>query len=379
VQVADNPALLEQMLNDLRRAPEQYRPTNYWEVHAKRFLPELRRLGLKDFRRRKNSVLGAFGATDPEPLQFDFFYSLVFNNPVSRLLPFQERVLHFFNRLAHARPLSQQSLKYLRRIAPVRTFDYYDVAPEDMRQLSYDFVRREGERVGARPISALEASLAGNPADVFTVQGRSYTMATLFYYLHYVYCSQFIDFENVRTYAELGSGMGKQVEVLRKLHPRTCFFLFDIPPQLYVAERFLSTVFPADVVSYEQTRTLTELPQPEPGRIFIFGSWQFPMLDRAKVDLFWNAASFQEMEPDVVLNYLRSVNQCAAAVFLHEFMEGKEIAVRKGRTGVLQPTTLEHYRQGLSSFELVDLAPSRKPAGHPLPRHSDSFWRRRPA
>jgi putative sugar O-methyltransferase len=378
VQVEDNPALLTLMLNDLRSAPEQYRPTNYWQVHERRFLPELRRLGLRDFRRRRNSVLGSFGATDLEPLQLDFFYSLLFNNPVTRLLPFQERLLHGLNALANARPLSQRTLRHLRRIAPVRTFPYYEVSPEDLRQMSYDSVRREGERVGARPIAELEASLAGNPADVFTVEGRSYTMATLFYYLHYVYCSQFVDFESVRTYAELGSGMGKQVEVLRKLHPRMCFLLFDIPPQLYVCERYLSTVFPGDVVSFEQTRTWTEPPDPVPGRIFMFGSWKFPILERAKVDLFWNAASFQEMEPDVVANYLRYVNQSAAAVFLHEFMEGKEIAVRKGRSGVLQQTTLEHYRRGLSNFELADLAPSRNPAGHPLPLHSDSFWRRRP-
>ena len=377
VQVDDDSALLAAMLSDLETAPEEYRPTNYWQVHERRFLPELQRLGLRDFRRRRNSVLGSFGATDPEPLQLDFFHSVLFNNPVTRLLPFHERVLHFFNRLGHVRPLTQQTLRRCMAIAPVRTFDYYIVSPADLRQMSYDYVRQQGELAGARPIHAFEASLVGNPADVFAMEGRWYTMASLFYYLHYVYCSRFLDFGGVRSYAELGSGMGKQVEVLKKLHPEICFLLFDIPPQLYVCERYLSTVFSGEVVSYERTRTWTEPPQPEPGKIFIFGSWQFPILASAQIDLFWNAASFQEMEPDVVGNYLRYVNQCAATVFLHEFMQGKEIARRKGLAGVLKPTTLEHYRRGLSNFELVDLAPSRKPAGHPLPHHSDSFWRRK--
>src|SRR5688500_5880153 len=152
VQVEDNPALLTLMLNDLRTAPEEYRPTNYWQVHERRFLPELRRLGLKDFRRRNNSVLGSFGATDPEPLQLDFFHSSIFNNPLARLLPFHERMLHFFNKLAHIRPLSQETLRRLRRIAPVKTFDYYDISPQDLRRISYDHVRREGESVGARSI-----------------------------------------------------------------------------------------------------------------------------------------------------------------------------------------------------------------------------------
>ncbi|EMM79683.1 sugar O-methyltransferase domain protein [Leptospira interrogans str. 2006001854] len=34
-----------------------------------------------------------------------------------------------------------------------------------------------------------------------------------------------------------------------------------------------------------------------------------------KIDLFWNAASFQEMEPDVVSNYLTIVNESAKAIF----------------------------------------------------------------
>jgi putative sugar O-methyltransferase len=238
-------------------------------------------------------------------------------------------------------------------------------------------VRAEAQKVGAKPIESFEASTAGNPEDCFQIAGRTYTMATFFYYLHYVYCRRFIDFDQVRIYVELGTGMGKQVEVLRKLHPGMSFLLFDIPPQLYVAECFLDTVFPGDVISYEQTRDWTTLPEVQPGKIYMFGSWKFPLLDHARMDLFWNAASLQEMEPDVVANYLRPINAAASHVFLHEFMQGQGVAGRKGASGVLEPTTLEHYRAALSNFDLIDLSPSRKPAGHLLLNHSDSFWTRR--
>lgn len=377
MQVIEKPELLDLMLEDLRRAPPEYRPTNYWEHHARHFLPELKQLGLRDFRRRKNSVLSSFGATDLDPLQVDFAYSLAFNNPLTRALPFHENLLRALNSLAHVKPMSPQGVRRLKRLLPVQTNYYYDVAPEDLRQISYDFVRAEGARVGARPIDAFDASLAGNPEDVFEIGGRTYTMATFFYYLHYVYGSQFLRFDDVRLYVELGSGMGKQVEVLKKLHPGISFMLFDIPPQLYVAECYLGTVFPGDVVSYQHTRDWTGLPALEAGKIYLCGSWKFPLLEGAAIDLFWNAASFQEMEPDVVANYLRPINLTARNVFLHEFMEGKELARKKGQSGVLEPTTLEHYRSALSNFELVDLSPSRKPAGHRLPHHSDSFWKRK--
>jgi putative sugar O-methyltransferase len=377
MQVVDKPELLDLMLQDLRRAPEEYRPTNFWEVHARNFLPELTRLGLRDFRRRKNSVLGSFGATDPEPLQIDFRHSVAVSNRLTRQLPFHDRMLRALNSLAHRRPVSDAGLKRLQRVLPVRTSVYYEITPDDLRQMAYDYVRARAEKAGARPIHELEVSLAGNPEDVFEIEGRTYTMATFFYYLHYVYARQFIDFDGVKVFVELGSGMGKQVEVIRKLHPNVCFLLFDIPPQLYVGERYLDTVFPGDVVSYATTRDLSVPPAIEPGKIFMFGAWQFPLLERQRIDLFWNAASFQEMEPNVVANYLRTVNGQADAVFLHEIMHGQELATRKGAGGVLQQTTLEHYRRGLPDFDLVDVSPSRQPAGHLLPHHSDSFWRRK--
>jgi putative sugar O-methyltransferase len=377
MQVVDRPDLLNLMLNDLRAAPAEYRPTNYWEVHERHFLPELTQRGLRDFRRRRNSVLGSFGATDPNALQIDFHHSVAVSNRLTRNLPFHDGLLRALNSLAHIRPISRAGLTRLSRLLPIKSSTYYEITPEDLQQISYDYVRARAAQVGARPIEALEASLAGNPEDVFTVEGRVYTMATLFYYLHYVYNRRFIDFDDVRVYVELGSGMGKQVEVLKKLHPNMSFLLFDIPPQLYVCERYLDTVFPGDVVSYQATRELSVPPALDPGKIYMFGAWQFPILDHVKIDLFWNAASFQEMEPDVVANYLRRVNERAHAVFLHEFMEGKEVARRRGQSGVLEQTTLEHYRRALSNFELMDLAPSRKPAGHLLPLHSDSFWRRK--
>lgn len=63
-QVKDDPELLKLLLDDSISTSELYTPTNYWSFNEKNFLPELQSLGLKDFRRRKNSVLMHFGATD---------------------------------------------------------------------------------------------------------------------------------------------------------------------------------------------------------------------------------------------------------------------------------------------------------------------------
>lgn len=142
-------------------------------------------------------------------------------------------------------------------------------------------------------------------------------------------------------------------------------------------EQYLKAVFPGSVVSYRDTRDMETLPEPQPGTIFMFGNWKFPLLEHTTIDLLWNAASFQEMEPDVVTNYLSYVNDCASNVYLHEAMLGQGVAKARGSPGVLERTTLAHYQRGLPDFEMVDLRPARGRMGQAGTTESDSFWKRK--
>jgi hypothetical protein len=122
---------------------------------------------------------------------------------------------------------------------------------------------------------------------------------------------------------------------------------------------------------------MKSIPKQRDGKIFIFGNWKLPELAFLKYDLFWNSASFQEMEPDVVLNYLKYVNQQTNKyVFLCEAMGGKELATAEGTHGVLEQTTLEHYKKGLIDFQLQDLS---RAIHLPIMRstYSFSFWSRK--
>jgi len=358
-QVPDDPQLLEMMLADMNNGPDIFKPTNYWAVYEKRFLPELRTQGLHDFRRRRHSgVLDALGATDlPLRREIDLCKIKVFGNRFTRRFPRWMRLMESVNAfLNHTLPFDE------------------GVSPEAATLLAFERARAMGVEQGARPLDLLDASLCGNPLDVIRVQGNAYTMSILSYYLQYAYCCRFVDFDRIGVLVELGSGAGKQAEVIKKLHPNIALVLVDIPPQLYVCHQYLRAVFPDDVVPYRESREYDEL-RPQPGKIYILGSWKFPMLDRIGMDVFWNSASFQEMEPEVALNYLSTVNQRGRYVFLREGMEGWEVATRRGRRGVLAPTTLAHYTQGLSNFRLVDLSPSVTPLGR-SEESSDSFWER---
>jgi len=360
MQISDDPELLKLMLEDTSESPDFYKPTNYWALYEKKFLPELEKYGLHDFRRRKSSILSSFGATDLSNSlgQIDLFKNRIFNNRITRKIPLWSKLLSFQNTL-------------LNKTFPVTSA--YKV--EEFERMFYELSRMYGKESGARPIEEFEASLAGNPEQVIKIGPRAYTISILWFYLQYAYCCNFLNFDNIEIMTELGGGAGKQVEVIKKLHPDTCFLLFDIPPQLYVCEQYLSSIFPNDVISYRDTKHMDSLPEDRKGKIFIFGNWKFPILEKTPIDLFWNATSFQEMEPDVVANYLKFVNETARAVYLLEAMEGKEVASKEGSHGVLKQTTMEDYQKGLENFKLRE---GHSPYWPTLTRsnHDFSFWER---
>lgn len=249
-QVADRPELLQLMLDDLAASPAAFKPTNYWSVYERRFLPELVARGLRDFRRRHESVLSSFGATDfrPRGAYVDLSRSRVFGNRVTQHLPGWKRLLSRLNDVLNRDGMSAVRL------------DVYECGLRELQESAFRLTQLYGEHAGARALDSIELSSAGNPEDVFEIAGRAYTMRALYYYLRYAYCCQFVDFDEIDLMVELGSGMGRQIEIVRKLHPRIRVIAFDIPPQLYVCSQFLSAVFPDAVIGYETTRTYRALP-----------------------------------------------------------------------------------------------------------------------
>jgi putative sugar O-methyltransferase len=368
LQVQDDPALLDLMLEDLHEGPELYQPGNYWANYEKLLVPELRTTGLRDFRRRRASIVNTFGAADFDPITAELNAHPA-NPESSGRLRVKRLILELARRV---RPASRA----LRALGA----SYVGASLEGVQQLCYVYAAAYGRSHGARPLEDFSASTAGNPEDVFVVDGRTYTTSMLQSYILYAYCCRFLSFDTIQSVMELGSGSGKQVEVIRKLHPQLSYFLFDIPPQLYVCEQYLRAVFPDSVVSYRETRTFRGLGRPQPGKIYMFGTAKLAELDDLRWDLFWNAASFQEMEPDLVLNYLGFVNrQTGRHVFLEENMHGMHQASRPGEHGVLQRTTMEHYRRGLPDFDLVDLREAidlQRLRTSSKSLYSFSFWNR---
>lgn len=367
-QVDEDPELLRLMMSDSRAALPIYQATNHWQFMERKLTPELRRLGLKDFRRRPRSPLQSFGCVDrlPLPPHIDLFNYRLLNNRYTVRISGYEPLLEHIG-LAISQKLPIVSGIKLRAI--------------DLEKIAFERAEFYASKWGAPPLSNISASIVGNPEWTFEKYGNIYTMSFIQKFIHYAYASQFINFDDVNLFVELGGGAARQIEVILKMHPNMTIMLFDIPPQIYVGQKYLEAVFPGRVVSYRETREYRNMPSPEKGMIYVFGSQQFPLLENASADLFWDAASFQEMEPDAAANYLYCVNRFAKAVFLQEIMAGRPFLAPVGKLGVLKKTVENDYHVGLPDFECIDMSPIIDPvqgeAEDKPGNYFNSFWRRR--
>jgi putative sugar O-methyltransferase len=325
IQPDEQPELLTIMMEDMRRARPLYKPGNYWFNLQENLYQQLLKKGLKDFR-RKNSDMGRFGAVDFDPYE-EFFGTL------------DKKKKDFM------------TWQILMRFA-LKLLGHRD--PEKLVEFAYKKANDYGLERKAKPLAEVSTNRIGNPNNVYEIGNRLYSIVFIWKYLEYAFCTKFLDFDAVSTIMEIGPGAGRQVEVIKQLYPKICFFLLDISPEQYVCEQYLKKLFPNDVVSYKKTREMNKI-EPEEGKIFIIGNWKLPELENLSYDLFWNSGSFDEMEYDTVKNYLSFVNKQSKYVYLKASMTGVRQAGYVGDIGSIKPVTILDMNKMLSNFSLLKM------------------------
>jgi putative sugar O-methyltransferase len=344
-RLEDDPETFDEMLEDMREAPDEYRPTNFWSAYHDESCRIIREQGVGQFRSHHAPIWASFGAV-ADPL------------------------------LGHAKPLLgegkglkpaalRSAKKLVRRLPGLREFvitfekltEAYENQLKMLLELSYHYCFNadpEGR------LTRVGDSGAGSPHIQMKIGERIYTLHFLRYFLQYLYLCRFVDFDTILGIVEIGGGYGGMAEVILKLHPHIVYVDVDIPPQIYIAERYLSACFEGRVQGYLESKKQEEVvPESCEGKqVFTLCPWQLPAL-RGNFDLFINSASFQEMEPSVVENYARHLDRLVSTYgYIRAMPLGAYLAPRQGVRGVLERTTLDHYRKFFHRFELVDDRPA---------------------
>ena len=311
---------LDRLIEAYAAAPEIYQAGRYWKAYEDKIYREIRNADLNELRSGKYPIFGTFG--------------------------FSEAVHHY---PPHIPGWKTSILKLLRSFSMgEKIYLPYGMKLQDVREMAYHHCQVQGRLSGAVPIESIETSTFGAPSDLFSIGGKNYTLQFLSYYLRYCFVQQHRKFNGDEVIVELGSGSGFQLEVLKKMYPELSILCFDLPSPLFLCEFYLGKVFENGVVSSSENIDKQSLDF-QKGKINMFGNWQFPLLENQEIDIFWNAASFGEMEPHIVANYLSIIKGNASSIYLLQARQGKESSQT---SGVVKKILFEDYKSMLDGYAL---------------------------
>jgi putative sugar O-methyltransferase len=337
--------LLGMMLKDLQSAPALYQPTTFWKIGVERICDDLKQFGVENFRNLTSS-LGFFAPKYGFP---DYYLKSEVYQQISEKMVEENRLPQRY-RLA----LDQFFSGELQARSDYRVY-------KATTTLTHPYVDQISE------------STVGNPVEQFVFENRRFSRSLLNYLLGINYLKRFFNLENIKTVMEIGGGYGTLGEILLKDDRNHCFYMnVDIPPTSFVATYYLKQVIGENHIGdyaelkNETTLDIDALSMKYKGVVLC--PWLIPKI-QGQVDLFVNFISFQEMEPEVVQNYLLHVDRLRAKyLLLRNLREGKQKIKKSGGVGVKDPIQGQDYDAFLPNYKLIDT--NTIPFGH---RTEDGF------
>jgi putative sugar O-methyltransferase len=338
LRITDNPALLSRLTEDMKHAPEYWRATEYWQGYGKRITNRIQDVGLTGFRTDWNIIKG-HGLIDP-------------------VLPDPHGGDSRKNRL-------HKILSKLPVFNQVSTFYIDQIQSEVARHKSSHqmLVAMITESLMADPdirekMEHIQEGTAGMGYDDSVNPASSFSLDFLINFSKIAVLDSAIDVLSKKRVLEIGGGHGKFAEIFTKLgtDPDRGYCLIDIPPVLYIATEYLRSEFPDRVVDYEQLVKMDRITDADiKGKILIMPPW---LIDKLEVnfDVFWNAASFQEMEKNVVTEYLDRIAKRCDIVGINSLTYGHA----QGAGGQLEPITLHWLSDEINSRGYRELSLENK-------------------
>ena len=274
---------IDAMFAELQRGDRRARPSLYWEELNKLNLTQIARNGYGNFKR--TIALNYFTWTT--------------------LLPWNSQVLFL---------LRFSSFRRISAIIWHALIDRDTAIVGRLRRTAYDLISLLlweyilQSKMPANLLSLCEPE-EGNPLVIFPRPGLGVTQDLGNSLLEY--CS-FRDVLPARpTILELGAGYGRNAFVILKDQPTARLIIIDIPPALWISERYLSSVFPEKrVFKFREFTDFGEVAEEfERADIVFVLSTQITLLPGGIADLILNVSSLHEMRPDQISFYFEQFDK----------------------------------------------------------------------
>jgi len=179
--------------------------------------------------------------------------------------------------------------------------------------LLLDYVIKNG---GGKYVDLLEEPSEGNPP-FLNLQGKRISQDILNSILEYLSISDGCDIGKVRNVLEIGAGSGRTSFCLLKLLPDVKYIVVDIPPALFISQRYLSSVCKdKKVFAFRPFKFFGEVEDEfkDSDIIFLMPD-QIDLLPDRIIDLFLAIDCLHEMKKEQVELYFNHVDRLANHFF----------------------------------------------------------------
>ena len=279
-------SVLKQMLLAYEKSPPEVMPSKYWIALNKKNVAQLLDTGFENF--KQTIALNYFTwLVDEDNLQVKFLK----NNLSPEIVDCARK---------KAKASKKHSLFTARKS---RLYNF----------MTFMLWKYAEQQVGKQILDKLEEPLLGNPP-AMELENRSISQDLANSALEFQSLSEGTgDFDNIETVLELGAGSGRTAYVLLCLKPHIRYIIVDIPPALYVSERYLSEVFPErKIFRFREFSDFSEI-QDEfySSEIIFLMPGQMKYLPDKSVDLFLAIDCLHEMRLEQIDFYFNVVDRLA--------------------------------------------------------------------
>jgi putative sugar O-methyltransferase len=304
-----------------------YKPGSYWIKATENLVESITKVGLDDFR---------------DDMMMSKFFVPKYGPPTNS---FEEKIIKQLIDIT-------DSFNDNKKSAAIRQFlTGYDHALSDYRVFLASNVDTK-----APYLSKFSESKIGNPNEHFHFDGNNYSRSSLNYLLGLCFLKKHLMVEDdIKVVLEIGGGFGSLGEILSYTEG-VKYIDLDIFPTSYVAHNYLTKLFGQQQVNLFDQFNNSEIKIEELKRFSVLHNYQLPHII-GKIDLFVNFISFQEMEPDIVQNYLDHVKRLMPKwILLRNIREGKEVKnFENDSAGVKVPIKTSDYLKMLDDqYKCID-------------------------
>ncbi len=314
---------IESIKQKLARKNEVYKPSIFWRDLYKKFYKILKANNLKNFRNNK--------------LANNFFVPLYHLN--------REFGANKLLTLVKKKKISKRLSFEIKNI-----LSGYSLAEKDFKTFKL------ADNVKKKPyLHKFSESKYGNPAEHFKFEKKYFSRSALNYLKGLVFLKKKTKKFIPKIVLEIGGGYGTLAEIFKYSGIKNFKYInVDLPPISILSEIYLTRVFKIKNISQINNSLDNSININKLKTITCLNSWQINNL-KGKIDLFVNFVSFQEMEPNIVKNYLAKVcNLKPNFILMRNLREGKQ-KYSKNAVGVKKPILSSDYTRFLSKkYSLIE-------------------------